>query len=400
MLYEVRALQGNVVTSVRVDALNESDARTQVLARALTPISVRIAGHGLRRLGASRSGGLSLLLFSQELLALLEGGLTIVESIDVLTEKESRPAVRTLYARIARGLTEGKSFSTCIEDVPEVFPPLYVGIVRSAEKTSNLGAALARYIEYQSRIDAVRGKIVSASIYPAILILVGLGVIGFLGAYVVPKYLFGRPLDQFATQAWIPWPVRRTVFQFLLRLAVAARQLCEVRLALGRIAQHEPQAQRREREHRRERKQAGAEVGQQPVQRGQARPDSAVQTGLVAGAECLVERLVERARVLDARIDRFLGRDPAPIELAEQLAEAVGEDRHLDFFEGNADHATAVAGLQEERALAGFPDRPGHEALRWIEDVATSRHGSTLYRFAQRANRPTRPPRLRRTRPR
>lgn len=40
------------------------------------------------------------------------------------------------------------------------------------------------------------------------------------GAYVVPKYLFGRPLDQFATQAWIPWPVRRTVFQLLLRLAV------------------------------------------------------------------------------------------------------------------------------------------------------------------------------------
>src|SRR5262245_24133785 len=115
MLYEVRALQGNVVTSVRVEALNESDARSQVTARALQPLSVRTAGHGLGRLGGARSSGLSLLLLSQELLALLEGGLTIVESIDVLAEKESRPAVRTLYARIARGLTEGKSFSACIE---------------------------------------------------------------------------------------------------------------------------------------------------------------------------------------------------------------------------------------------------------------------------------------------
>jgi thioredoxin reductase len=42
------------------------------------------------------------------------------------------------------------------------------------------------------------------------------------GAYVVPKYLFGRPLDQFATQAWLPWPVRRTMFQLLLRLAVGS----------------------------------------------------------------------------------------------------------------------------------------------------------------------------------
>jgi general secretion pathway protein F len=228
MLYEVRALQGNVVTSVRVEALNESDARTQALARALTPLSVRIAGHGLRRIGTGRTGGLSLLLFSQELHALLEGGLTIVESIDVLAEKESRPAVRTLYARIARGLTEGKSFSTCIEDVPEVFPPLYVGIVRSAEKTSNLGAALARFIEYQSRIDAVRGKIVSASIYPAILILVGLGVIGFLGAYVVPKFAAvyrgtGRslPLMSEWLLAWGTW-ISGHVVQFVLILALVA----------------------------------------------------------------------------------------------------------------------------------------------------------------------------------
>ena len=228
MLYEVRALQGNVVTSVRVEALNESDARSQVLARALQPLSVRIAGHGLRRIGAARSGGLSLLLFSQELLALLEGGLTIVESIDVLAEKESRPAVRTLYARIARGLTEGKSFSTCIEDVPEVFPPLYVGIVRSAEKTSNLGAALARFIEYQSRIDAVRAKIVSASIYPVILIVVGLGVIGFLGAYVVPKFAAvyrgtGRslPLMSEWLLAWGTW-ISGHVVQFVLVLTLAA----------------------------------------------------------------------------------------------------------------------------------------------------------------------------------
>jgi len=227
MQYEVRALQGNVVTSVRIEALNESDARSQVIARSLQPLSVRMAGRGLKRMGA-RSSGLSLLLFSQELLALLEGGLTIVESIDVLAEKEARPAVRTLYARIARGLTEGKSFSACIEDVPEIFPALYVGIVRSAEKTSNLGAALARFIEYQSRIDAVRGRIVSASIYPAILILVGLGVVAFLGAYVVPKFAAvyrgtGRslPLMSEWLLAWGTW-ISGHALQFVVILALLA----------------------------------------------------------------------------------------------------------------------------------------------------------------------------------
>lgn len=227
MQYEVRALQGNAVTSVRIEALNEADARAQALARALAPLSVRAAGRGLTRGAGSRSTGLSLLLFSQELLALLEGGLTIVESVDVLAEKEARPAVHNLYARIARGLVEGKSFSTCIEDVPDVFPPLYVGIVRSAEKTSNLGAALSRYIDYQTRVDAVRSKIVSASIYPCILILVGLGVIGFLGTYVVPKFATlyrgtGRslPLMSEWLLAWGTW-VSGHALQFVVILVLA-----------------------------------------------------------------------------------------------------------------------------------------------------------------------------------
>ena len=241
MQYEVRALQGNVVTSVRVEALNEADARAQALARALHPLSVRAAGGKLSRERYSQAAGVSLLLFSQELLALLEGGLMIVESIDVLAEKETRGAVRSLYARIARGLSEGKSFSACIEDAPEVFPALYVGIVRSAEKTSNLGAALARYIDYQTRIDAVRAKIVSAMIYPAILVLVGFGVIGFLGVYVVPKFAAvyrgtGRslPLMSEWLLAWGTWVSGHALQFVILSLAAIALAWFGLRAARGR----------------------------------------------------------------------------------------------------------------------------------------------------------------------
>ncbi len=187
MRYEVRALNRDAVTSVLVEALSEADARAQVAARSLQPLSVTAARGGMGALGAG-SARLSLLLFSQELTALLEGGLTIVESMDVLLEKEARPAIRSLYAAIVRGLTEGKSFSACISELPDIFPPLYVGMVRSAEKTSSLTATLTRYIDYQTRIDAVRSKLVSASIYPAILTVVGSGVVLFLATYVVPRF--------------------------------------------------------------------------------------------------------------------------------------------------------------------------------------------------------------------
>jgi general secretion pathway protein F len=90
--------------------------------------------------------------------------------------------------RLLAGLREGKRLSTVMAAQPALFPPLYVGIVRAAEGTSDLPRALERYIEYQQRIDTVRAKVVSASIYPAILLLVGGGVSIFLMSYVVPRF--------------------------------------------------------------------------------------------------------------------------------------------------------------------------------------------------------------------
>jgi general secretion pathway protein F len=188
MQFEVRAAGNNAVTTVRVEALNEADARMQVTRQSLRPLSVRIARRGVAGAVRARPSRFSLLLFSQELLALLEGGLGIVESMDVLLEKETRPAAQRLYGAIARGLAEGKSFSACTAHMPDVFPPLYTGMLRSAEKTSTLTSALSRYIEYETRIEGVRTRVVSASIYPAILMLVGIGVIVFLAAYVVPRF--------------------------------------------------------------------------------------------------------------------------------------------------------------------------------------------------------------------
>jgi general secretion pathway protein F len=70
----------------------------------------------------------------------------------------------------------------------DLFPPLYIGIVKAAEGTSDLPRSLTRFIDYQQRIDSVRGKIVSAAIYPLILLCVGGAVTFFLVGYVVPRF--------------------------------------------------------------------------------------------------------------------------------------------------------------------------------------------------------------------
>jgi len=187
MQYAVRTLAPDLsIVSVDIDAADEADARRQAEARGLYVSAVEPVGGA--RLMRQRGGKLSLVLFSQELLALLTAGLGIVEGLEALLEKESNPAAHTALERLLAGLREGKRFSGALAAQPDLFPPLYIGIVRAAEGTSDLPRALSRYIDYQQRIDVVRNKIVSASIYPVILLLVGGAVSAFLIGYVVPKF--------------------------------------------------------------------------------------------------------------------------------------------------------------------------------------------------------------------
>jgi general secretion pathway protein F len=187
MQFAVRTLAPDMrIASVLVDASDEADARRQVEARGLFVSAIEPVHAPLLR--RQRGGKLSLVLFSQELLALLTAGLGIVEGLEALLEKEASPATRGVLERLLAGLREGKRLSNVMAAQPALFPPLYVGIVRAAEGTSDLPRALERYIEYQQRIDTVRAKVVSASIYPAILLLVGGGVSIFLMSYVVPRF--------------------------------------------------------------------------------------------------------------------------------------------------------------------------------------------------------------------
>lgn len=191
MQYKVRALSNdNLISELTVDAHDEADARRQVEARGLFAANIAPLRRSLGTLGpkASGTGRFSLVLFSQELLALLHAGLSIVEGLEALLEKEANASTRSVLTRLLAGLRDGKRFSGVLAEQPDIFPPLYIGIVKAAEGTSDLPRSLTRYIDYQQRIDSIRSKIVSASIYPLILMLVGGGVTLFLIGYVVPRF--------------------------------------------------------------------------------------------------------------------------------------------------------------------------------------------------------------------
>lgn len=185
--FQVKALNrdGSIIL-LPIEARDAHEATLSAEHQGHAVLSV--AGASLLAGLSPRGPGFPVKLFSQELLALLESGLTVVEAIEVLAEKERSLSIRGILEGVLSGLREGRTLSTALQERPRVFPPLYVASVRASEKTSNLDEALRRYIAYQEQVDGLRAKLVSASVYPLLLLGVGGLVIIFLLAFVVPRF--------------------------------------------------------------------------------------------------------------------------------------------------------------------------------------------------------------------
>ncbi|TFW36191.1 type II secretion system F family protein [Massilia horti] len=185
MRFSIRAIGfDNRLQTLELDASDARAASRAASARRLTVLEVRPLAATRQRRGRR----FALVLFTQELLALLQSGLGLVESLEALGEKESQSETGALLARLLARMRDGLRFSEAIGAEPQCFPPLFAGIVKAAERTSDLPQALSRYIEYQVRVDGVRNRLVNAAIYPVILLVVGSLVSLFLLGYVVPKF--------------------------------------------------------------------------------------------------------------------------------------------------------------------------------------------------------------------
>ena len=137
---------------------------------------------------AWRKERFDLMLFGHELLALMEAGMGLVEAVTLIAERMRSAASQATLAKILMQITQGQSFSSALESAPEAFPVLFVASVRASERTGMLADGIRSYMGYQQSLNALHNKVVSACVYPCVLIAVGSMVVLFLLSYVVPRF--------------------------------------------------------------------------------------------------------------------------------------------------------------------------------------------------------------------
>jgi type IV pilus assembly protein PilC len=141
------------------------------------------------------------LLFNQELLALVRAGLPIVQSFDIMLERQKNQRFREILMEIREKITSGVALSDAFAAYGDLFPPIYSTSLRAGERSGDLEGVLKRFLRYQKMISNLRRKVIGALIYPVILVLLSSGMIFVMLTFVIPK--FAEFFEGFGAE--LPW---------------------------------------------------------------------------------------------------------------------------------------------------------------------------------------------------
>ena len=194
-LYNYTALdQENSVTEGVIEDLDKAAVARRLIMQGLRPLEINPhtrAGKPsffVERFRISKVTRSDINFFTKQIALLLNAGLSLDVSLRVMKEQANKPAFRDFVGLIERDLKEGKSFSQALANHPKQFPPMYVNLVKAGEEGGILPAMLIKTSEYQSTFQDLRQFVVSASIYPIIVMLVGITAVIILLTAILPRF--------------------------------------------------------------------------------------------------------------------------------------------------------------------------------------------------------------------
>ena len=190
-LCRVADARGHIFTQVE-EASSEAEVRQRLSERGLYIYSVR--GQGLPALSWSfsrktRPGFSSdnFLLFNQQFVTLVRAGLPILKALDLLTDRTTRPGLRAVLDDIRQRVKGGASLSDAFA-AQGMFSEVYTSALLAGERSGNLAGVLDQYITYQKITGSVRRKLLTALVYPALLVIVAAAVLSYVTLFVIPRF--------------------------------------------------------------------------------------------------------------------------------------------------------------------------------------------------------------------
>ncbi|NCD33482.1 MAG: type II secretion system F family protein [Spartobacteria bacterium] len=193
-----------------VEAESQTAALGKVRKQGLFPTSVTPAAKGkINRHGGTRKvggkkgsrdisirmphlgsgvSGKQLMAFTRQLSILVNAGLPLLKGLQVIGRQEKNPVLNRTIAELAESIQGGSTLGEAMATHPKVFNRLYVNMVKAGEIGGILDQILERLSEFMEKAQAIKSKVISAMVYPLVVLIMALGIVTFLLIFIIPKF--------------------------------------------------------------------------------------------------------------------------------------------------------------------------------------------------------------------
>jgi len=197
-------------TSVHEEGEGKGSGRNGKAARAAAK-ATRVAQPREKRKGIvlferKKAKPKILMIFTRQLATLIDSGLPLLRSLNVLAKQERDPVLKRTINKLADSVQGGSTFSESLAQYPAIFNDLYVNMVKAGEVGGVLELVLTRLAEFQEKAAKIKNKVAAAMVYPLIVMTMAVTIMGFLLVFIVPKFeaifhdmLGDRPLPAITT---------------------------------------------------------------------------------------------------------------------------------------------------------------------------------------------------------
>lgn len=208
--YQAKSIDGNTVRG-QIDAASDTEARIKLRAQRLIPTKMHMVEKvnylkGFDNL-RTRVKGKDLQIFTRQFATLVNSGIPIVQSIDILAGSTSNAYLSQTLTKIKTDIEGGKKLGDAIASHSRVFDKLYVNLLKAGEESGSLDTILERLAAYIEKSIKIKNKVQGALFYPAGILLVAAIVIYVILAFVIPKF---EELFKSSGQE-IPWLTQQVV---------------------------------------------------------------------------------------------------------------------------------------------------------------------------------------------
>ncbi len=189
-LYQYQAFdQAGVLRKGSEDAVSESDLRQRLRSQQLYPKEIRVSRNTSRSFLPKRGTNYkrALTLFTRQFEVLMDATIPYDKALQLIIEQTENVGFKEILAEVRARVVEGGSLADALQLYPKIFPEMYVSMIRSGENSGNLGTILKRLADYYETQERLRGRLKSAMIYPAFMLVFSLLVVVFMVTYIVPK---------------------------------------------------------------------------------------------------------------------------------------------------------------------------------------------------------------------